>query len=252
MAKLHELLAVGNNLDQQSKKVVTDLKGTFDKKRHLFEEKITTFRSSEEGVLPVTESQSSIQTTVSKELGWLAGILCRSIDVGHQIDVANTGAKADIVTEEGETIATAVPATSLLQLEKELKDVHDLLNLIPTLDPAKGFAIDENREAGIYRAREVTKTRTKKSARPIVLFPATKEHPAQVQLIQEDVPVGTIQEHEWSALLTPAVKSELIERVEVLTRAVKKARSRANDHEIDVTAHKIGQRLLDYVFKPLD
>ena len=38
------------------------------------------------------------------------------------------------------------------------------------------------------------------------------------------------------------------DRVEILMRAVKKARSRANDQEIDVRQNKIGKTLLDYVF----
>lgn len=251
MAKLHELLAVGTNLDNQAKKTVSDLKNTFDKKRHLFEQKLVTFKSNEDGVAPVTEAQSDIQSTVNKELEWISGILVRAIDVGHQVDVANTLAKADIVTEDDEIIAKDVPATSLLQLEKELKEFHGLLNSIPTLDPAKGFSKDETREHGIFKARDVQKTRTKKSAKPIVLFPATKEHPAQTQMVAEDVPTGIIQEQEWSALLTPAMKGDLIDRVEVLTRAVKKARARANELEIDVVGHKIGKKLLDYVLQPL-
>ncbi len=251
MAKLHELLAVGTNLDNQSKKTVADLKNTFDKKRHLFEQKLVTFKSNEEGVAPVTEAQSDIQTTVHKELEWIEDILVRSIDVGHQVDVANLSAKADIVTENDEVIAKGVPATSLLQLEKELKEFHTLLNSIPTLDPAKGFQQDPSRDKGIYKARDVQKARTKKTAKPIVLYPATKEHPAQTQLLQEDVPVGTILEQEWSALLTPALKGDLIDRVEVLTRAVKKARARANEIDVEVAGNKIGRVLLDYVLKPL-
>jgi len=251
MAKLHELLAVGTNLDNQAKKTVTDLKNTFDKKRHLFEQKLVTFKSNEDGVAPATEAQSDIQTTVNKELDWISNILVRALDVGHQVDVANTLAKADIVTEDDEVIAKDIPATSLLQLEKELKEFHGLLNTIPTLDPAKGFSQDEARERGIFKARDVQKVRTKKSAKPIVLFPATKEHPAQTQMIAEDIPTGIIQEQEWSALLTPAMKGDLIDRVEVLTRAVKKARARANELEIDVVGHKIGRKLLDYVLQPL-
>jgi len=251
MAKLHELLAVGTNLENQANKTRTDLMATFEKKRHLFEQKLVTFKSSEEGVSAVTEAQSDIQTTVNKEVEWIGNILSKDIDVGHQIDIANTQAKADIVTEDDEVIAKDVPATSLLQLEKRLKQVHELLVAIPTLDPAKGFSQDENREKGIFKAREVLKSRTKKVNKPLVLFPATKEHPAQTQLVTEDVSVGTIQEQEWSAMLTPATKSDLIERCEVLTRAVKKARARANELELDVKSHKIGKKLLDYLFKVL-
>jgi hypothetical protein len=251
VSKLHELLAVGTNLENQANKTRADLMATFDKKRHLFEQKLVTFKSNEEGVAPVTEAQSDIQSTVSKELDWISSILSKDIDIGHQVDVANTTAKADIVTEDGETIATAIPATSLLQLEKHLQKFHELLVTIPTLDPAKGFSQDTTRETGVFKAREVLKSRTKKVNKPLVLYPATDKHPAQTQLVTEDVNVGTIQEQEWSALLTPATKGDLIERCEVLTRAVKKARARANELDIDVSTHKIGERLLKYVLQPV-
>jgi len=250
MPKLHELLAVGTNLDNQAQKTRSDLMATFEKKRHLFEKKLVTFRPNTEGATPITEAQSDIQTTVHKEVEWISAILAKDIDVGHQIDVANTIAKADIVTEDGTMVASGVPATSLLQLEKRLKQVHEMIVAIPTLDPAKGFSVDGS-EKGLYKAREVYKTRTKKDQRPLVLYPATDKHPAQTQLITEDVAVGTIQEQEWSAMTTPAIKSELIERCEILTRAVKAARSRANEIELDVKGNKIGKTLLDFVFKPL-
>lgn len=251
MAKLHELLAVDGNLDGQATKTRTELTATFEKKRHLFEEKRVTFQPIEEGAQPVTESQSDIQTSVAQEIEWISNLLRKSIDVSHQIDVANTVAKANILTEDGEEIAIGIPATSLLQLEKRVKEVHDLIVAIPTLDPAKGFSPDADRGKGNYKAREVRKVRTKKDQKSLVLLAPTKEHPGQAQMITVDVAVGTILEQEWSSLITPAMKADLIERSEILLRAIKKARARANEMEVDVTGNVIGKRLLDYVFKPL-
>jgi hypothetical protein len=119
------------------------------------------------------------------------------------------------------------------------------------LDPAKGFKQDEHREPGIYKARETSKTRTKKTVRPMVLYEATKEHPAQVKEVTEDLPVGTILEQEWSSLITPATKADLLDRCDILVRAVRRARARANELEIDVKANKIGKKLLDFVFHPI-
>ena len=63
----------------------------------------------------------------------------------------------------------------------------------------------------------------------------------------EDVHVGTVREQEWSGLVTPAGKSALLNKVDVLSRAVRRARSRANDVEVD-TSKKIGKDLLKYIF----
>lgn len=252
MSKLHELLAVEGNLANQATKTRTELMATFEKKRHLFEEKRVTYTPHAEGSKPTTEEQLDIQSSVGSEIEWISKILAKALDASHHIDIANTLAKADVVDEEQQTILKDVPATSLLQLEKRLQEVHALILSIPTLDPAKGFQPDVDRPAGTFKAREVTKTRTKKTARPMVLYEATKEHPAQVKEIVEDLPVGDILQQEWSSLITPATKSDLLERCDMLTRAVKRARAKANEQEIDVKNNKIGQKLLDYIFQPLN
>jgi hypothetical protein len=248
MAKLHELLAVEGNLKTQAQKTAKDLKHTFETKRHLFGEKRITFTANAEGSAPVTEEQSDIQSTVRKEIEWISAIVAKAIDAGHQIDVANTQATADVIAEDGSVLLKAMPATSLLQLEHRLTEIHELVQALPTLDPAKGFALDAQRADGTYKAREVHKNRTKKLQRPLELSPATKEHPAQVQLITEDVVVGQILEQEWSALLTPVTKSDILARCDAIRRAVKQARARANEVEVDVAGNRVGKKILDYIF----
>lgn len=251
MTKLHELLAVETNYQNQAGKTRTELEKTFKDKRHLFEEKLVTFKSKEEGAIAVTESQSNIQSTIKSEIDWISRILTKAYDASHQIDIANIAAKADLVTEDGETLLTGIPATSLLRIEHRLDELRELVVSIPTLDPAKGFAIDTARGSHIYRAREVNTSRTKKEFKFTVMVPPTKEHPAQVEKFHVDEPIGTIQQQEWSALITPATKAEVLDRVDVLLRAVKKARARANEQEVDVKDEKIGEKLLGYVFKPI-
>jgi len=143
---------------------------------------------------------------------------------------------------------TQVPATQLLQLDKRLGELQQLVAGIPTLDPAKGFTPDPDRGAAIFKARETKKRRTKKDVVAIQMTPTTKEHPGTAQLINKDIEVGTIVENEWSGLITPNTKAIMLGRVEELRRAVKQARSRAND--IEVTEVKIGRVVLDYVFSP--
>ncbi len=156
---------------------------------------------------------------------------------------------ADVVLEDDkETILLkGVPATALLELEKRIAEIHALVAAIPTLDPAKGFVIDVDRPFGTYKAREVEKTRTQKTNQPVVLYDATDKHPAQVQLLQVDVPIGRIQEQEWSGLITPSNKADLIGRAEQVMRAVKRARARANEADVPVKK-KIGAEVVKYIF----
>lgn len=251
MAKIHELLAVDKNLKGQATKNRLDLQNTFEKKRTHFSEKLITFTPIEEGASPETTEQLAIQTTVAQEIAWISGFLAKAIDSSYAIDLANVEAKGDIVLEDGSTLISGVPATALLQLEKRMKEVHDLVKVIPTLDPSKGFKTAPDREKGIFAARDVFKDRTQKKDVYITITPATDKFPAQVAKETNDIKVGTIREQEWSSLITPATKADLLTRTEELIRAIEKARSRANNTEIDAKANKIGGELLDYIFQPL-
>lgn len=244
--KLHEILAVEQQLKGQAQKTRTELQDTFAKKRHLFEEKLITFIPREEGASPKTESRSDIQTSVNSELAWLSGIWMKAIDTSLQVQIGNTVAKADVVLENGTILLTDVPAAALLELEKRCAEIQELAKTIPTLDPAKGFRLAEDRPAGVYVAREVEKSRTAKVQDVLQLAPATDKHPAQVQAITKDVVTGTIREQEWSSLLTPAQKGDIIARAEELARAVKQARMRANDVPVQSSA-VAGRAMLEFV-----
>jgi hypothetical protein len=248
MAKLHELLAVEGQLKGQAESSRKDLRNTFEKKRHLFEEKRVTFHPIGEGKEPVTETQSDIQTTVRQELAWIADIWGKAVDVSYGVAEANRYAVADVVMDDDTVLLTNVPATALLELEKRMGELQELLAAIPTLDPAKGFKPDGDRGAGIYAAREVRKNRLAKVVKALVKYPATAEHPAQTETYTADEPTGTVHEQEWSALLTPAEKGDLLARVEELRRAVKKARQRANDAELQVLPSVAG-KLFGYVLQ---
>lgn len=245
MSKLHELLAVESNLENQAAKCRSDLSATFEKKRHLFEEKRVTFTPAGEGSQAVTETQSDIQTNVKKELDWVRTHIVKALDASYQVAEANTEARADVTLEDGTVLLTAIPATALLELEKRVAELTALVTAVPTLDPAKGFSTDAARN--LYVARVVNKTRTRKEKKVFIKYEATKEHPAQTELLDQDVVVGTIQEQEWSGLITPAEKATLIDRVEILARAVRRARSRANDVEVK-SDKRVGAKLLSYVF----
>ena len=78
------------------------------------------------------------------------------------------------------------------------------------------------------------------------LSPATDKHPAQVQLVSEDVLAGYWNEKKFSGAVPASYKAELINRVETLIQAVKFAREKANDTE--VTDLKVGDAVFGYLF----
>jgi len=248
MPKLHELLAIEGPLKSQADKCRTDLAASFDKKRHLFTEKLVTFKPLEEGKAPVTEEQSSLQTSVSSELNWIKGIWSKALDGAYSIAEANTVARADVVLEDGTLLLKNVPTTALLELEKRANEIRDLVGAIPTLDPAKGFELDAARGKGIYRAKDDVRFRTKKVQKALVLYDATDKHPAQVKEISVDEVTGEIVTQEWSGMITPAEKADMLDRAEQLARAIKSARSRANGVDVPEFTVVVGSVLLSYVF----
>lgn len=245
---LHEQLAIQGQLSNQADKCRTQLATTFGSKRHLFEEKQVVFTPLAEGSQRETSVQSTLQSTVKDELEWVSPFLAKALDAGLQVAEANTSARADLVLETGEVLATNVPATALLELDKRVNEVKLLVEAVPTLDPAKGFEpyTSHAKGAAVFKARDVRKDRTQKVKDVITLAPPTDKHPAQVQLIDVDRKVGVIEEQEWSGLITPAAKADLIDRVEILARAVKAARSRANNVTVD-RSRQYGAKLLSYV-----
>jgi hypothetical protein len=249
VAKLHELLAVETDLKNQAQACRTDLANTFEKKTHHFTKKIVTFKSAQENVPDKTEGQLALQTTIGKELDWVQKKLAAAMDAGYQIDMANAQATADVLLE-GETtpLLKDVPTTALLRLEHRITEVRALVAAIPTLDPAKGFTPDTSEGVGIHRAKDEEKPRTEKKFDYVVMVQPTDKHPAQVKELMADVKIGTVVTQEWSSLITVADKGDMLDRVESLLRAVKKARSRANEMDVDVKTNKIGDVVLDYVF----
>lgn len=248
--KLHELLPVESGKEVQMNKLITDLTATFLKKHHLFEEKRVRFVPSVEDLQETEEVQSTLSTRVVDELRAISGHINKSLDASFAVAVANTVAKADIIIDEDNgdepiTLATGVPATALLELEKRMGQLLGLAKAIPVIDSARGFTY--NADSRTYIARENERIKTRKTKKVYRLAEATKEHKEQAELCDFDEPIGKIIEHESSGKMSPADKHKILDKIEVLTRAIKQARARANATEVPKT-DRIGAKLTEYIF----
>ena len=92
----------------------------------------------------------------------------------------------------------------------------------------------------------VKTTKMKKVQKPLVLYPATEQHPAQTQLVTEDVTVGTWNTVKYSGAITVQRKKQLQRKIRDLIKAVKFAREKANGHE--VTDRAAGEIVFGYLF----
>ncbi len=156
---------------------------------------------------------------------------------------SNAEARGDIEISET-VLVPAVPVSVLLFLEKQLTDLATLVSNVPTLPTDKVWKLDEGNRCYVAEAEQTVKTR--KEQEPLVLYPATPEHPAQTQLITTDKTIGYWNAVHVSGAIPASYQHEVLRRIEALKDAVKCAREQANN--IDAIQENIGEKLLSYIF----
>ncbi len=244
--KLHEILAVEGDLDTTSKKVCEEAMVTFTKKADHFTEQLRELRMFDEGRQNENTSESkALVTTVHDKLSHVRRFVTKYYNTFATKEATNQLAKADLVVG-GVTLISDLPATVLLGLESKLKNLRQVYEAIPTLQPGAVWEKDASRGENIYHVRDAEeRMKTEKTVQWRVLYEATKEHPAQVEKWNQDVPVGKITLKTWSGMLSPAEKSALLSKIDTLIRATKKARQRANATEI--VDMNVGDALFNYI-----
>lgn len=243
MAKnqLHQLLAVENERKIQANNILQETIDTFSKKHDHFDGLIKTYEAHEEEGQKIPPEIKEIVTTVKDKLTYSQQAISKGIDA--QISKEETNASGIVKTELkiGDTTFGDLSATSLLALEQFLVKVRNMYKVIPTLDPTKKW----NKKDNIYETDQEVKYRTEKKIEKFVKYEATKEHPAQVDLVTIDRQVGEYLTIYKSGKITPFQKSQLLEKIDKLIDAVKQARSKANESE--VKNMKIGNKIFQYI-----
>lgn len=168
-------------------------------------------------------------------------------DIEATQERGNLQARGDVKVD-GKVLLADVPVTLLIFLEKELNDLRTFIDAMPGLDESKTWNADPN--SRLYRSETGITHKTKKVQRPIVLYDAVikDDHaiPAQTQLITEDIIIGHWHTTHLSGALPLPRKEALIERIETLRNAVKRARSRAND--LEVQRQEMAAPIFAYLF----
>lgn len=247
MAKMHELLAAETNVNAVYNAMLEETLKVLEKPDH-FTRVVAAkeFFNTEESHLNQTETKDMV-TTVTDRLGYFFGRpFINMMDTSLQKDATNQIAKADLVVN-GEVLLKEVPATALLAWESKFDALRRVLLKVPTLPPGPVWEEDPN-EDNLWRTKEpqVTFT-TKKTMKPVILHEATKEHPAQVEKVFEDVPVAKVTKTVWSGMWTSSQKADALARLDTLLIAIKKARQRANRTE--VLKPKAGQILANFILR---
>ena len=246
MAKLNQIIAIEKGIKSATYGHLT----TIDKanqKADLFSGLVRTYRPLDDADAEKLPGESKrVRLRATEVLNQISHLSTEWWDVTARKDWSNCKATADVVVD-GEILINAVPVTFLLFLEKQVTDLRTMIDRMPVLDSADDWEYDAN--AGVHKTATASTHRTKKVQKPIVLYPATAEHPAQTQVITEDVISGYWDTTKHSGALPFDRKEELLRRVDTLLNAVKQAREEANAID-EAAAPKVGDAVFGYLLAP--
>lgn len=245
--KLHELLAVEQDRKHKANHAIGDTKKLFEKKAPHFDGMTKRYVSLEENSEQIPDERKEIVTTVKDSLEKAIAVIEKGIDAHLSKEETNASgvAKAELVV--GEVNLGTFSATSLLALESHLNKLKDLYGQIPVLESTKKWQLDM--QQGIYATDEEVKFRSVKRPKVIVKYEATKEHPAQTELLYLDFQVGKYETTYTSGRIPVAHKNQMIERINQLLEGVKVARSKANN--VEVKKIHVAQKIFNFIHKDI-
>lgn len=145
------------------------------------------------------------------------------------IEVANTGARANVTLDDGTVVIKEAPATYLMWLEKQLASIEAMLKDVPTLPTDEEWHWDGTQHLFITDSKVTS--RTKKKPYRFEKAPATREHQALAEILYEDMEIGLYSTIRKSGAVPAHVKEELVRRARELKTAVEDALHEANRAE---------------------
>jgi hypothetical protein len=242
MPKLNQIIAVLSGRKSQSQKDVTEVYKKLQKSA-LFEGISRVYQPVDEEGETLPPEQKNVQYSARQAIVDAREALSELFNVAATQDFSNCSARADVAVD-GQTILSDVPVTHLLFLEKQLNDLHTFVSQIPALDPSEKWEWDQ--AADCFASEPFVTNRTKKTPRSHILYEATKEHPAQVEMYTEDVKVGEWRTVKFSGALPAQEKNLILQRIRNLQQAVKFAREEANGMKVEEV--KTAGKVFEYLF----
>jgi hypothetical protein len=241
MSKLNQIIAIEKGVKSRVYGRVTELH-KLSQRAEPYNGFSKNFRKKDEDGENYPPERKKVQLIARDLLREVARLQTELFDVTATKDWANCSARADVVVG-GRTLIKDAPVTYLLFLEKQMSDLRSFIGKLPTLDESDEWSPDPN--SHLFRTPKITTHKTRKVQRPIVLYDATEHHPAQTQLISEDIIVGWWDTVKHSGAIPVPEKQRVLERIDKMVKAIKFAREAGN--AIDAEEQKIGEAIFGFL-----
>ena len=244
MGQLHELLAVEGDLKLTANRAAAAMKALFTDGTSRFNGQVKQYHPLEEGGEDFPNEVVPLDTTVEIELNGFAHFYGQWVDAVFQKENANQEAFATLEFGGDEGFKSdGIPATALLNLEGKLSEIRDVITAIPVIDPLRVWGWDEDDEN--YVSESEFRYRTQKIEDFRVIVDATDRHPAHVERVVVDRRVGQWETILQSGTMSKHDKADMLERVNEVLLAVKKARQQAN--KVEVAPVTIAEDIFNYI-----
>ena len=188
--------------------------------------------------------QKLVQQRASENLNQWSKMWAELLDVVACKDWGNLQARTDLEVD-GEVLVKDAPVVYLIWLEKQLDDYRTFVDNLPVLDLGKAWKHDP--ASGLSVTEPVRTARQKKVPRVLLKVEASENHPAQAEVVHDDVLVGYWSNISTSGALPESRRRQLLERIDNLRKAVKQAREEANSVKVDQIA--VGTAITNWILK---
>jgi transcriptional regulator NrdR family protein len=243
--KLNQVLATEKELKTNGYRRISEIYKQFQKPDG-FNGFVKTYRKKDEGDEKAEDfppERKVLQHDAGALLDEVKDYMAKLFDVEATKDWANCAARADVVLD-GTVLVKDAPATFLLFVEKQLRDLRAEVDKVPVLDTAEAWSFDA--EARMFKTGIVTTHKTRKEPRVVVKFEPTEHQPGQAEVFHEDRVVGYWDTVKMSSALSATRRKQLLDRIDQLAEAVKHAREEAN--EAEAPQQDVAKAVLGWVF----
>ena len=241
---LHTLLVVHDQLKERVAKMISETLKVFKGGQAKVES--GPLKGIDKSYTPISEDgmkfepvKKNLITTVPERLNFTFDAFEALFDHVATRDLTNTTAFADVEVD-GTVILKHIPVDTLIEGQKLLTQIRELLKEIPTLDGSHDWKPSE--KPGVWMLGPVVTYYRTKITKPLEMAPATKEHKAQIKEITEDVIQGSYFTKYYDGSMTSAAQEALLAECDKLIAAFKEAQKIANS--VEVLNLKVGAVIL--------